>query len=97
MIQIGPQPGVVIIGGGHAGIQAAASARAADPDVPIMVLAAEPELPYQRPPLSKTLLDHKPDACRLPLRPASYFSDRRIDLRRATPVMGLIANGAWCS
>ena len=45
----------VIIGGGMTGHAAAAAIREADPHALIAMLAAEPERPYARPPLSKAL------------------------------------------
>ncbi len=43
---------VVIVGAGHAGVQAAASLREGGYDGAIVLLSDEKELPYQRPPLS---------------------------------------------
>lgn len=48
--------GTVIIGAGHAGAQAAAALRQEGYDAPVLVIGAEPELPYHRPPLSKAFL-----------------------------------------
>ena len=45
---------VVIVGAGHGGVQAAASLREEGYDGKIVLLSAEPHLPYQRPPLSLT-------------------------------------------
>lgn len=45
--------GVVIVGAGQAGFQAAASLRKEGYDRRITLLGEEPGLPYQRPPLSK--------------------------------------------
>lgn len=74
--------GVVVIGGGQAGIQAADSLRAAGYDRPVTIVADEDVLPYQRPPLSKDYLGQGPSPEPLPLRAAGFFADRRIDLRR---------------
>lgn len=85
--------GVVIIGAGQAGFQAATSLRTEGFDGPITLIGDEPELPYNRPPLSKAfLMGTEPDA-NLPFRPASFFEEHRIrmlmgvratDLARAT-------------
>jgi len=48
--------GAVIIGGGQAGGVAAASLREQGYADTITLVAAEPHLPYQRPPLSKNYL-----------------------------------------
>ena len=47
---------VVIVGAGHAGVQAAASLREQGFDGEVVLLSAEKNLPYQRPPLSKAFL-----------------------------------------
>jgi len=72
---------VVIVGAGHAGVQAAASLREEGLQEPIVLLSDEPELPYQRPPLSKAFLKGEIDVHGLPLRAAAFFRDRGIDLR----------------
>src|SRR5271165_966001 len=80
---------VVIVGAGHAGVQAAASLREEGLQEPIVLLSDEPELPYQRPPLSKAFLKGEIDVHGLPLRAAAFFRDRGIDLRlgaRATRI-----------
>ena len=46
----------VIVGGGVAAAKAAEGVRAAGGEGTGVVLAAEPELPYERPPLSKEFL-----------------------------------------
>lgn len=72
---------VVIIGGGQAGAQAAASLRQAGHDGDIVMLCAEDAPPYQRPPLSKAYLKGALAQDRLFLRPESFYTDQRIDLR----------------
>ena len=48
--------GVVIIGAGHTGAQAAKTLRREGWRGAITLIGAETELPYQRPPLSKEIL-----------------------------------------
>jgi 3-phenylpropionate/trans-cinnamate dioxygenase ferredoxin reductase subunit len=74
---------VVIVGAGHAGVQAAASLREEGFDGRITLLSAEPELPYQRPPLSKAFLKGQMDLSGLPLRGEKFFTEQRVDLRLA--------------
>jgi 3-phenylpropionate/trans-cinnamate dioxygenase ferredoxin reductase subunit len=74
--------GVVIVGGGQAGYQAAASLRTEGYQGPVTIISEEPILPYHRPPLSKAFLQGKVDQDRLFLRPSSYYADHQIDLRR---------------
>ena len=78
----------VIVGASHAGVQSAASLRDNGYDGRIVLLSNEPHLPYHRPPLSKTLVSA--DGPKLqPLRPASFFADKAIDLLTKTPVAAL--------
>jgi 3-phenylpropionate/trans-cinnamate dioxygenase ferredoxin reductase component len=72
---------IVVIGAGHAGVQASASLREEGWDGSIVLLSDEAELPYQRPPLSKAFLKGQMDLGGLPLRAEKFFSDQRIDLR----------------
>ncbi len=51
----------LIVGGGMTGHAAAAAIREIAPDSPITMIAAEPEAPYARPPLSKGLWLGKPE------------------------------------
>ena len=80
---------VVILGAGHAGVQAAASLREEGFDGDIALLSDEKELPYQRPPLSKAYPKGEMDVHGLPLRAEAFFAEHRIDLRlgvRATRI-----------
>ncbi|HZP19673.1 MAG TPA: FAD-dependent oxidoreductase, partial [Bauldia sp.] len=75
--------GIVIIGGGHGGSQAAATLRAEGYDGRVTLVSAEVEVPYQRPPLSKAFLKD-PTHALLPLRPQSFYEKQNIDLRLLT-------------
>ncbi len=72
--------GVVIIGAGHAGVQAAASLREEGYDGKVTLVGDEAELPYHKPPLSKTFIK---DAEARPqiLRAEAFYSGAAIDLR----------------
>jgi len=74
-------PDVVIIGSGHAGVQAAASLREEGFDSAVTLLSDEPALPYQRPPLSKGFIKGALDVAGLPLRAEQFYRENRIDLR----------------
>src|SRR5208282_5807095 len=76
-----PSTSIVIVGAGHAGVQAAASLREEGFDGEIVLLSAEKDLPYQRPPLSKAFLKGEMDIHGLPLRAEALFREQRIDLR----------------
>src|ERR1700691_6029966 len=71
---------VVIVGAGHAGVQAAASLREEGFEGAITLVSGESHPPYQRPPLSKAFLKGVMDADGLPLRAAQFYPDKAVDL-----------------
>lgn len=71
---------VVIVGGGHAGAQAAISLRQEKFTGTIAIVSAERDLPYERPPLSKQYLAGDKAFERILIRPASFWAEREIDL-----------------
>ncbi|GGM64352.1 NAD(P)/FAD-dependent oxidoreductase [Dactylosporangium sucinum] len=81
--------GVVVVGAGQAGAEAALGLRAAGYGRPVTLVGAEPELPYRRPPLSKGFLDHSEDADDLQVRAAPVYAEHRVDLRLATRVTSI--------
>jgi len=72
--------GVVIVGAGQAGFQVAASLRMEGYEGSIALIGDEPNLPYQRPPLSKGFMSGKQDIEATVLRPLSFYEGHRIDL-----------------
>ncbi|MBS3648992.1 FAD-dependent oxidoreductase [Pseudaminobacter sp. 19-2017] len=80
--------GVVIIGTGHAGVQAAASLREEGFDGPVTLVGDESDLPYHKPPLSKAFLkdaNAKPQV----LRAEAFYTGAGIDLRLGSRVAGI--------
>ncbi len=71
---------VAIVGAGHGGAQAAIQLRQLGFAGSIGLIGAEPELPYERPPLSKDYLAGEKSFERMAIRPAAFWSERRIDL-----------------
>ncbi|GAA1420284.1 NAD(P)/FAD-dependent oxidoreductase [Agrococcus citreus] len=71
---------IVIVGAGHAGVEAAEALRREGHEGAIVLVDAAPDLPYQRPPLSKEYVAQAGPAP-LPLRGPSFYSERRIELR----------------
>jgi len=92
---------IVILGAGHAGVQAAASLREEGFDGKVTLVSEERELPYHKPPLSKTFIK-EPDAYPQPLRGEAFYEGHRIALELGRPVEKLdlqarrlvFANGA---
>ena len=71
---------VVIVGGGAAGLAAADMLRREGYDRPITMLSADASPPCDRPNLSKDYLAGKAQEDWIPLRPAEFYTDRRIEL-----------------
>jgi 3-phenylpropionate/trans-cinnamate dioxygenase ferredoxin reductase subunit len=69
----------VIIGAGHGGSQAAVSLRQEGYEGEIVLISDEKDLPYHRPPLSKTFLKSS-DADGLMLRAQAVYDDNRVAL-----------------
>jgi NADPH-dependent 2,4-dienoyl-CoA reductase/sulfur reductase-like enzyme len=76
---------VVIVGASLAGLRAAQALRAAGHADHVVVVGAEPHLPYTRPPLSKQLLAgaHDAEGCALPC------DDLDVEWRLGAPATGL--------
>lgn len=71
-------PGVLIVGGGHGGAAAAIALRQNGYDGAITIVGKEPELPYERPPLSKEYLAGDKGFERILIRPAAFWEERGI-------------------
>ena len=72
--------GVVIVGAGHAGVQAAASLREEGFSGPVTLVGDENELPYHKPPLSKAFLKD-PQTKPQVLRAEAFYTGADIALR----------------
>jgi len=77
---------VVIVGGGHAGAQAAIALRQNGFTGSVTMIGREPEPPYERPPLSKEYFAREKTFDRLYIRPPQFWHDKTITLRLATEV-----------
>jgi len=80
---------VVIVGAGQAGFQVAVSLRADGFDGLIALIGDERGLPYQRPPLSKTVLAGKQHIDSVAFRPERFYQDQRIELMPGEKVAGI--------
>ena len=78
---------IVIVGGGHAGGQAAASLRQEGYEGEVVVVADEPHIPYQRPPLSKQYLAGEYGLERVYLRPAKFYEGKDVAVRTGVRAM----------
>ncbi|MBB3474534.1 NAD(P)/FAD-dependent oxidoreductase [Sphingomonas sp. BK345] len=82
---------VVIVGAGHGGAAAAAALRQRGFDGSIALIGAEPELPYERPPLSKEYLAGERAFERMLIRPATFWHERDITLLLGRAVVAVDA------
>lgn len=82
----GPASPIVIIGGGMAGGNAAATLRDEGFRGPVVLVYREPGVPFGRPPLSKTYLRSEEDLTGWYVRPASWYADHDVELRTGTGV-----------
>jgi 3-phenylpropionate/trans-cinnamate dioxygenase ferredoxin reductase component len=71
---------VLIVGAGHAGAQAAIALRQRGFEGSLALVGAEPDLPYERPPLSKEYLAGEKARERLLIRPAAFWTERKVDM-----------------
>lgn len=69
---------VLIVGAGHGGAQAAIALRQNKFDGSIALIGDEPDLPYERPPLSKEYLAGDKPFERLLIRPAAFWEERQV-------------------
>ncbi len=79
----------VIVGASLGGAKAAEALRAAGYDGRVVLLGAESELPYERPPLSKGYLQGKAERETIYVHPREWYDDAGIDLRLGVTVTGI--------
>ena len=72
--------GVLIAGGGLAGQRCAETLRSRGYDGRIRIVCGEPELPYDRPPLSKALLAPGADEGEAHFRDAAWYAENEVEL-----------------
>src|SRR4051812_15184320 len=80
---------VIIVGAGHGGAQAAIALRQLQFVGTIALIGKEPELPYERPPLSKEYLSGEKGFERLLIRPGEFWGEREVALLLGREVVGV--------
>jgi 3-phenylpropionate/trans-cinnamate dioxygenase ferredoxin reductase subunit len=80
----------VVIGAGHAGGRAVEAMRNAGFEGEITLIGTEKHLPYERPPLSKEILQAKPDYTFPYIRPREYFDEQKIELRLGSAATAIV-------
>lgn len=84
---------IVIVGGGLAGAGAALEARRLGFEGELTLVGAEPRLPYNRPPLSKTYLRGEEDFAAIAVAPASAYAAAGIELRLGARAVAIDPTG----
>jgi 3-phenylpropionate/trans-cinnamate dioxygenase ferredoxin reductase subunit len=79
----------VIVGASLAGARAAEALREDGFDGPVVLIGAESELPYERPPLSKDYLMGKHGREKLHVHPREWYAEHDVDLRLGVRVTGV--------
>jgi NADPH-dependent 2,4-dienoyl-CoA reductase/sulfur reductase-like enzyme len=82
---------IVIVGGGLAGGRVAAEYRASEGEADVTILAAEPDPPYHRPPLTKGFLRKEQDRDSTLLQPLPDWEEAVVEVRLETPVEAIHA------
>lgn len=80
---------VLIVGAGHAGAQTAIQLRQMKFAGSIGLVTEEPDLPYERPPLSKEYLAGGKPFERLLFRPEAFWPERQIALHRSCRIVAV--------
>ena len=79
----------IILGGGLTGAAAVEGIRQHDAKGPILLISAEPDLPYDRPPLTKQLWTGKKKVEQIFVQPQSFYTNHGVDLKLSTEVTEL--------
>lgn len=85
--------GLVVIGAGLAAAHVVTTLREAGDDRPITVVGDEPDPPYERPGLSKSVLLGKAEPEALLVHPPAWYADNDVDLRLGVEATGLDTAG----
>ena len=80
---------LVVIGSGPGGLAAAQSFREHDATSPGLLISADPDPPYARPPLTKDYLTGESERSELWLAEEKWFADHAVSLRLGTEVVAL--------
>ena len=80
---------VLIVGAGHAGAQAAIALRQNKFEGTIAMIGDEPEIPYERPPLSKEYFAGEKTFDRILIRPASFWEERTVAMLTGRTVVSV--------
>lgn len=71
---------ILIVGSGHGGAQCAIALRQAGFSGTLAIVGDDPDLPYERPPLSKDYLKGEKSFERILIRPAAFWEERKVTM-----------------
>ncbi len=80
---------IIIVGAGHGGAATAINLRQAGFTGSIALIGREPEIPYERPPLSKEYMAGDKSFDQIHIRPRSYWDDKQVELLLGKAVVAL--------
>ncbi|PBC71637.1 3-phenylpropionate/trans-cinnamate dioxygenase ferredoxin reductase subunit [Streptomyces sp. TLI_235] len=83
----------VVVGASLAGAKAVEALRAEGYRGPVELIGEEPDLPYERPPLSKGYLQGKTPRADFEVHPASWYRENDVALRLGTAVTAIDPDG----
>jgi 3-phenylpropionate/trans-cinnamate dioxygenase ferredoxin reductase component len=83
--------GFLLLGGGMASAHCAAELRKGGAEGDILLVGREPEIPYERPPLTKDYLRAESERSDAHVHEASWYGENGVELRTGTNVMSLDA------
>lgn len=81
----------VIVGGGVAGASAVEGIREVDNDGTILIICSEPQLPYNRPPLSKGLWLGKKSLADIFVHDAAFYESMKVTVENSDPAESIDA------
>ena len=95
----GQDAGVIIVGGGHGGAQAAIALRQNGYSAPVTIIGREDEPPYERPPLSKEYMAGEKEFERIYIRPRAFWEEKQVELLLGHSVEAVdpAAKSAFCA
>jgi 3-phenylpropionate/trans-cinnamate dioxygenase ferredoxin reductase subunit len=80
---------ILIVGAGHGGAQAAIALRQHGFEGSVTIVGEEPEIPYERPPLSKDYFAGEKEFARIQIRPAAFWAERNVEMVLNTRVVAV--------
>jgi 3-phenylpropionate/trans-cinnamate dioxygenase ferredoxin reductase subunit len=84
---------VLIVGAGHGGAQAAIMLRQQKFEGSVAIVGDEPEIPYERPPLSKEYFAGEKPFERILIRPPKFWDERQINMLLNKRIVSVDASG----